>query len=72
MFYVTSMIAARVTYRLRVSTVSSKAIQLLKKRLVSNRYNSKVQRNITLKVAVKVWSKAFIQPFIAKTKFSND
>ena len=31
MFYVTSMIAARVTYRLRVSMVSSKVIQLLKR-----------------------------------------
>ena len=35
----------------------------------SNRYKIKVQRNITLEVAVKIWSRAFIQPFIAKTTF---
>ena len=35
----------------------------------SNRYKIKVQRNITLEVAVKIWSRAFIQPFIAKKTF---
>ena len=36
---------------------------------MSYRYKIKVQRNIALEVAVKIWSRAFIQPFIAKTTF---